>query len=422
MDIRKTVVAAVAALPLFASFAALEVVSPQEGETVEQLWPAEKAFLDMPRESRATYHDAEHTEEWKRLKRCKASAKPVEFKWRGAAGPSTVKVSRLPDGKVFYEGTKTGDSFAITGRLEIARRWKFEVSSAGEKASVTFSTEDRAPRIITLDGVKNARDIGGRIGLDGRRIKQGLVFRTGGLNENANNVYWTYDEIMQLYKEGKLETAGVGTSRSLGPGYAAKIKSGKGLDKNFLRLIKSYPTEAGKARMSAADLAFLNDFVGVKTDIDFRNDRECFKMLVSPLGEHVNWCHYPVWAGYGGFNTPRGRSAMALAFSEFLEARNYPIVFHCIGGADRTGTFAYLLEAFLGVDEEEMVRDYEVTFMGGCGVDKRHYGWFMSLFNAVKALPGDTYPEKLKRYFVSLGFTEEEVEKVREFLLEPRAE
>ena len=72
MDIRKTVVAAVAALPLFASFAALEVVSPQEGETVEQLWPAEKAFLDMPRESRATYHDAEHTEEWKRLKRCKA--------------------------------------------------------------------------------------------------------------------------------------------------------------------------------------------------------------------------------------------------------------------------------------------------------------------------------------------------------------
>ena len=113
------------------------------------------------------------------------------------------------------------------------------------------------------------------------------------------------------------------------------------------------------------------------------------------------------------------RASAALAFSLFVDKTNYPIVFHCIGGTDRTGTFAYLLEGLLGVDEEDLIRDYEMSFIGGGGVDKRHYGWLETLIKAVRALPGDTIPEKLEGYFLSLGYTKEQIRFVREFLLEP---
>lgn len=37
------------------------------------------------------------------------------------------------------------------------------------------------------------------------------------------------------------------------------------------------------------------------------------------------------------------------------------IYFHCIGGADRTGTLAFLIEALLGVSENDLSKDYELT-------------------------------------------------------------
>ena len=78
------------------------------------------------------------------------------------------------------------------------------------------------------------------------------------------------------------------------------------------------------------------------------------------------------------------------------------------------------MNAFLGVDEEELIRDYEMSFIGGAGVDTRHYKWLEALMRAAHALPGDTLADKFRRYFISLGFTEEQVDWVREFLLEPR--
>ena len=41
--------------------------------------------------------------------------------------------------------------------------------------------------------------------------------------------------------------------------------------------------------------------------------------------------------------------------------KNYPIDFHCIGGADRTGSVAYVLEGLLGMDDESIKKDWEIT-------------------------------------------------------------
>ena len=415
----KRLVMALAVISVWTAEAALTLLAPKEGETVPQLWPKVKEFLDMPREARKENAYKISKKEKNQFKQSRG-AKPVEFAWTGDTNAVyTLTVKRLPDGKVFHSAIVTGCTASVKGRLEIAREWEWSVTGGGETATGRFATEDRAPRIVSFDGVRNARDIGGRIGLNGRRIKQGLVLRTGGLNHNAPTVYYTYDEILKMHAEGTLAGAGVGKSRSLGYEYETKLKSGKGIDRKFLRLIKQGPDKPGAERLTPADKDYLLGFIGLKSDLDFRSDWECFGMTGSPVGEDVNWYHYCCVSGYGGFVSPTGRASAALAFSLFVDEKNYPIDFHCIGGTDRTGTFAYLLEGLLGVDEEDLIRDYEMSFIAGGGVDKRHYGWLETLIKAVRELPGDTIPEKLERYFLSLGYTKEQIEFVREFLLEP---
>lgn len=408
---------------LLASFglqAAIVPVAPKEGETVEQLWPDVKAFLDLPREARR--HNAKKiTAAQKKAFKAHVGAKPVEFRWRGAAdGVYSFKVARLPDGKVFVETTVTGCTTRVKGRLEIARQWKWSVSDGKSSCGGTFRTEDRAPRIVSLEGIRNVRDLGGWKGLNGRRVKQGMMLRTGGLNNNAKSVYYTYEEILDLFKQGKLEGAGVGKNASeLSRKYASNLGRGNGIDKNFLRLIKEAPKGPGTERLTAADRDYLLGFWKMRSDLDLRGDWETFGMLFSPLGKDVNWFHYETKAGYGGFVSPVGRACQALNVSVLVNGKNFPIDFHCIGGTDRTGTMAYLLNGFLGVDEEDLIRDYEMSFIGRGGVDKRHYDWLEGLVKAVRNLPGENLAAKIRGYYLSLGFTAEQLDDLRKRLLEP---
>lgn len=424
MNISHSIIACFGVYAFFVSqnvIAEIVLKSPAEGAVVSQLWPEQKEFFETPLEKRISgvRTDAESAGRTsKRMKR-KRSAMPIRFEWTGDAKEYNFTVVRQPDGKVFYSSSVTSNSLELTGLLEIARKWKWTVSDGASTVSGSFSTEDYAPRIVRWPGVSNARDMGGRIGLNGRRVKQGLIYRSGGLNNNAKYEYYTYDEIMEMYKAGTLAKAGIGPSRGLGAEYAAKIKSGRGIDRNFLRLIKSGPKEPGKPKLTDESREYIQKHFGIKTDLDLRGDWECFGMTGSPLGDDVAWAHYPCWSGYWGFTTPLGRASVAAAFSLMLKKWNYPIVIHCIGGTDRTGTYAYLINGLLGVSEDELILDYDISFMGGRGPDKRHREWQKSLEDAVRALPGDTIPEKIKGYFISLGFKEEDVERVREFLLEP---
>ena len=223
------------------TLSALVLCKTAENATVSLLWPIHKEFLAMPREARATNQQAIAGNKFiKRQYRTKTTAKPVDFAWTGDAnGVYTLSVRRLPDCKVFYESTITGLAAQVVGRLEVGREWEWTVESNDEKATGRFCTEDRAPRILKFDGVANARDIGGWRGLDGRRVRQGLVFRTGGLNANAKSEYYSYEEILELFRQGKLEGAGVGkNAERLAREYAHSLGQGNGIDRNFLRLVK----------------------------------------------------------------------------------------------------------------------------------------------------------------------------------------
>lgn len=82
----------------------------------------------------------------------------------------------------------------------------------------------------------------------------------------------------------------------------------------------------------------------------------------------------------------------------FADRRNYPIYFHCWGGADRTGTFAFILGAFLGMSLADILNDYEFTSLSIWGLRSRNHDGFAGFLKLFMELPGDTLCEKAVFY------------------------
>ncbi len=54
-------------------------------------------------------------------------------------------------------------------------------------------------------------------------------------------------------------------------------------------------------------------------------------------------------------------------FTILSNKNNYPIYTHCSAGADRTGTYAFILNGLLGVSYEDLTRDFELTSFSNSG-------------------------------------------------------
>ena len=140
-------------------------------------------------------------------------------------------------------------------------------------------------------------------------------------------------------------------------------------------------------------------------------------MTGSPLGDGVTWYHYS-YSAYGGLAGVNGTNSTRKVFQVFLDEKNYPIDFHCIGGADRTGTVAFLLEALLGVDENNLYMDYLFTGFSGVVNNPAHKKSIDSLADFLRRFPGETWAERAENYFRQIGFTQKDIDFIREFLLE----
>ena len=95
------------------------------------------------------------------------------------------------------------------------------------------------------------------------------------------------------------------------------------------------------------------------------------------------------------------------------------IYYHCWGGADRTATAAFLLGALLGMDETQLIADYEFTSLSIWGIRSRNLSVFKALFDLFGSFPGETLREKAEYYFlVRLGMSREAVDLIRQTLVE----
>lgn len=161
-----------------------------------------------------------------------------------------------------------------------------------------FQTAD-TPRILSVDGATNLRDIGNWKTDSGKRIKQGLLLRGTEL-------------------DGAVE-----------PSY--------------------HLTNKGVVDML--------EVFGIKTDIDLRAKTPDSK---DALGARVQHNYYDM-VMYAEIFTDAGKDKIKAVFTDLSNPANYPIYLHCTYGRDRTGTVCYLLEAVLGVSRGDCLKEYSLS-------------------------------------------------------------
>ena len=105
---------------------------------------------------------------------------------------------------------------------------------------------------------------------------------------------------------------------------------------------------------------FLHD-LGIGLDLDLRGIKDS-EANVGAVIEGADYLKFPVEKnlGRGTGNTQELYQQAIRAIIGYLE-QGKPVYFHCAGGADRTGTLAFLIEALVGVNESDLSKDYELT-------------------------------------------------------------
>jgi hypothetical protein len=161
-------------------------------------------------------------------------------------------------------------------------------------------------------------------------------------------------------------------------------------------------------------------------------------MKKSPIGDGVRFVHHPSPAYAGLFSkdgkgsnlADEGKKTMAANFRIFCDKNNYPIFFHCIGGTDRTGSLAYVLNAVLGVDRHDLEVDWESTLYPDLIPElKPDYsgkrGWrSKEHFDEGFAKYGDantSWNDRVVLYLLDCGIAKEEIERFRSIMLEPQS-
>ena len=347
----------------------IALVAPKDGATVPTQREVQKAYFEGARAERVVRMD--NAGDRARLFAAGSHQEPLMLEWTGETNRVyTIEVARA--GGATETFSVTNRTTAYLTNLELGARYVWKVSTEGEEAAqASFATESLAPRFLRAAGVGNFRDLGGWRTSDGRRVRENLLFRSAGLRFSS-------------------QTSG-----------------------GFLRR----KVILGARRITPEGIETLRRDFAIKTDVELRTPQETAGMVGSVLGADVKWVNVS-FAAYGFIgNMVRGREPFAKLFKVFADKANYPILLHCSGGRDRTGTLAFLLNGLLGVEEDDLCRDWEASIFAdqGMGFSSAR---LEDLLTYLHALPGETLKDKIEGYARSCGVTDEEIARFREIMVE----
>lgn len=249
----------------------------------------------------------------------------VILSWDGGEAPYSVSVSTSADLSDAQEWTTSLKNLQVGIFYPETSYWWQVTDAKGNRSDIGSFTTGAGVRLISSrktlksDGVQNVRDEGGWKGMDGKTVRYGLLYR-GGLFEFAGSVY-------------------------------------------IHNVIDEYGLNA------------LNR-LGIRTEIDLRNETDCGGQTASPL-DGCAYVRVP-FTGYTSiypkstytesqFEDPQSTDAFHSIFTLLADEASYPVYFHCLIGQDRTGTLAFLILGLLGVEYEDLVRDYELTAFSKVG-------------------------------------------------------
>ena len=158
--------------------------------------------------------------------------------------------------------------------------------------------------------------------------------------------------------------------------------------------------------------------LNIRTDLDLRGGGS------TPLGSTVQHISVAMqW--YEHIFEEDMYEVVRKTVSTFAYEENYPIIFHCSMGRDRTGTTAFLILGLLGVEEEALRREYYASFFSQQGAFNESE-FPLLIINMNRLVDGfnsfgdkdDTLREKIHAYLLHIGVTEQEIQSIRDIWLE----
>lgn len=194
----------------------------------------------------------------------------------------------------------------------------------------TFSRSE-ADQSINLKSVGNARELGGYITNDGRKVKHDVLLRTAALNKISS------EDVKRLTEDYSISViADLRMTYEIAPKPDPVID---GVKYTNLRVIDE---ELFKKELESK-LAFEGNAV------------ERLKFIVDS-----GFVSDDMYVGF--LSRESGKKAYSEFFRELLDLPSgRSILFHCTQGKDRTGCAAMLILSALGVSEKTIIEDYLLT-------------------------------------------------------------
>jgi protein-tyrosine phosphatase len=196
--------------------------------------------------------------------------------------------------------------------------------------------------------------------------------------------------------------------------------------------------------MTGGDLIKLKEEIGLKSVIDLRHAREGLEQqqeisLLNQIGAkyfyvplNTNSDHRQERELYDHFSTMGEVYLYRIADREYglrliealeimAEPGNYPLVFHCLAGKDRSGVLAATVLGALGVGDEDIIFDYTLS--------ARYMIEMLDRLNSdpatpeyIKALPGYTWEAAPESMALFLSALQQEYGSIRGYLKAQGAE
>ncbi len=188
---------------------------------------------------------------------------------------------------------------------------------------------------LGLEKATNARDLGGHVTRDGRRVRTGLLFRANGLHSLSDSDLAVLDRLgltCVVDFRGPDEVTRLGPDR-LPPG--PRLVALPVLDPEHDHDIFAVISEALKGGTDPSALDFLRE---------------------EAAGGGAAGMMAQIYRRFVSGATAREGFARALRL--IASAEDLPLLFHCTAGKDRTGWLAALVLHALHVDEDAIVADY----------------------------------------------------------------
>lgn len=299
---------------------------PTQGESVSLMGEKTKLFFDMYNECRKYPKEMSADAPWSLISLDKdvSFPKPVTFSWICDIPRDQLDiVLHIAETKDFSSEITVTAGVATSCEkynLKTGTRYYWYAENRGEqneKSAVTsFVTADEFPRMIYLDKMgTNVRDAGGLVNMDGKRIRQGLLYRGGSIDK----------------------------ARTL-------------TDEGFRTLTQE---------------------LGVKLDIDLRGTDYVDRPLPVRDERAMSMDYIFVYAGGydGAIDNKEQCAECRRVFEKLCDRSNYPAYVHCHSGMDRTGTILFLLGLILRIDMETLMLDYELSALSCDGWEGRSREW-----------------------------------------------